>query len=91
MFALASAVLLNRFAKDAKIQIFVFVAGGVFIGILMTPFFAAIFTHLIAGFFVYLWIAIFVFAASIYIFYRVICCVCIDPCTKCIFAGCLCR
>merc|ERR1712147_266739 len=40
-FALATAVFINRFAKNAKIQIFVF------------------------G-----WIAIFVFAGSIYIFYK---------------------
>ncbi len=71
LFSFSTAVILHSFDKSVRFALLIFVLGEVFVGILITPFFASIFTHLIAGLFAYGWIAICVFAASIFIFWKV--------------------
>ena len=70
-FSLATAIILNKFDKSARIAILIFLGGEILVGILITPFLASIFTHLIAGLFTYGWIAIFIFAMSVFVLYKV--------------------
>lgn len=70
-FAFSTSVILHKFDKSARFALIIFVCGEILVGIIITPFLASIFTHLIAGLFVYGWIAIFILAGSIFIFYKV--------------------
>mmetsp|Transcript_5973 Transcript_5973/g.5200 ORF Transcript_5973/g.5200 Transcript_5973/m.5200 type:complete len:279 (+) Transcript_5973:31-867(+) len=70
VFAFATAIILSKFDKNSRMAIMIFVGGEILVGIIVTPFFASVFTHLIAGLFTYGWIAIFVFALSFFILYK---------------------
>jgi len=68
-FSLSTSIFLRHFDKTNKFIILLMIGAEV-IFLIITPFFASIFTHLIAGIFTYIWLSSPILGMAIFLFYK---------------------